>query len=162
MALFSAAERQFVESVGRLAHCNPFTPERIECERAALGSEFDPREPDWNIRFESHSDHPNLERLLSRAETLLEQSRSRIARRANDLSDSDAALYEDLLLTTVYHRHRRAFDELIREGKTREGIEKAVNVYKSLLSDVERHTQFSHCRLPLAEPVPLLLVATTV
>ncbi len=41
MPLFNAAERRFVEAVGRMAHCNPFSPERIECERVALGDAFD-------------------------------------------------------------------------------------------------------------------------
>ena len=31
------SDQPFVESVARLAYCNPFLPERIEHERAALG-----------------------------------------------------------------------------------------------------------------------------
>ena len=37
MSLFTVSERQFVEAIGGLAHANPFTPERIEFERQALG-----------------------------------------------------------------------------------------------------------------------------
>ena len=81
MTLFNASERRFVEALGRLAHCNPFTPERIECERIALGEEFDPHEADWNVRFQGESDHPNLARLLYRSESVLEQARERVVRR---------------------------------------------------------------------------------
>ena len=41
MPLFTPAERQFATAVGRLTHCNPFLPERIEWERVALGDDFD-------------------------------------------------------------------------------------------------------------------------
>ena len=49
MSLFSNVERQFAVAVSELSYCNPFLPCRIEFERAALGSEFDARQPDWNL-----------------------------------------------------------------------------------------------------------------
>ncbi len=40
MALMSESERRFLTAVSRLAHCNPFLPERVEYERAALGRDY--------------------------------------------------------------------------------------------------------------------------
>src|SRR5260370_742497 len=49
MAFLSASERAFLRAVSQLAYCNPFLPERIECERAALGAEFVEGEPVWSL-----------------------------------------------------------------------------------------------------------------
>jgi DNA-binding NtrC family response regulator len=156
MSLFNATERRFVEALARLAHCNPFTSERIECERAALGDAFDPHQADWNVRFQGESDHPNLARLLSRSESVLEQARKRIARHPGELSEQDVALYEDLLLMTLYHRHRGSLDELIREGASGASGNRAAKVYKNLAADAERYVTFGDRRIPMAEGIPHL------
>src|SRR2546426_8076188 len=33
-------DRALAQAISRLAYCNPFLPERIECERSALGPAF--------------------------------------------------------------------------------------------------------------------------
>src|SRR6058998_3649121 len=40
MAFLTGSDRTLAEAISRLAYCNPFLPERIECERAALGPAF--------------------------------------------------------------------------------------------------------------------------
>lgn len=157
MALFDAAERHFMEALGHLGHCNPFTPERIEWEQVALGAEFDVRQADWNARPLDENDHPNLIRLLARCETMLERMRERIARQRGELAKQDRALYEDLLLMTLYHRHRRALDELIGEGRSQASGSRSAKVYKDLATDTDRYTSFGDRRIPLTEQVPHLL-----
>jgi DNA-binding NtrC family response regulator len=156
MSLFNASERRFAEAVGRLAHCNPFAPERIDCERSALGEEFDPHMADWNVRFQGESDHPNLARLLVRSESMLEQARERIARHPSDLNKHDLARYEDLLLTTLYHRHRDGLDELLRDGVGKTIGNRSAKLYKHLVADTERYVSFGDRRIPLAEQLPHL------
>src|SRR5215211_721773 len=87
LALFSRADRHFTTTVGQLAHCNPFLPERIELERKALGDAFDPHLADWNVRPQMESDHGNLSRLLIRCEGLLNRARDRIARGKSEMED---------------------------------------------------------------------------
>ena len=41
MVFISAPECAFLRAASRLAFCNPFLPERVEHERAALGREFE-------------------------------------------------------------------------------------------------------------------------
>ena len=63
VTLFSAAERRFAEAVQRMNASNPFLPERIAAERAALGAEFEERGADWNKRpptTEPSSNHAAL------------------------------------------------------------------------------------------------------
>ena len=41
MPLFTSPERQFAQAVADLSYCNPFLPERMELEHAALGNAFE-------------------------------------------------------------------------------------------------------------------------
>ena len=56
--LLSAAEREFAQALSRLAYCNPFLPERIAAERAALGGDFSDRDRVWNVRVDRESCTP--------------------------------------------------------------------------------------------------------
>lgn len=156
MPLFDAEEKQFVAAIGGLAHANPFTPERIEFERQALGDEFIAHKSDWNVRYEGEHDHPNLVRLLVRSERLLEQARERIAGQRTLPGSADLALYEDLLLMTIYHRHRAAFDELIHVDTNRSSGRQSAALYKKLAESMERYVSFGDRRVPLSEATPHL------
>jgi len=156
MSLFTMSERQFVEAIGGLAHANPFTPERIEFERQALGGEFIADKADWNVRYEGEHNHPNLARLLARSETLLELARERIARQGSLPGRDELALYEDLLLMTIYHRHRAAFDELIHSAAVKSSRAKSAALYRQLAEGIERYVSFGDRRIPLSEATPHL------
>src|SRR5580704_11229121 len=49
MAFLSSSERGFLPAASRLAFCNPFLPERVAHERAALGDEFVEDAPVWSF-----------------------------------------------------------------------------------------------------------------
>lgn len=67
-ALFSTADRKFLEAVSRVAFSNPFLPERIDFERAALGDEFQAgRSQVWSRRADVEAVQPNVERIAARA-----------------------------------------------------------------------------------------------
>lgn len=91
MALFTSEERRYAETIGLVGCSNPFLPERIDWERAALGPDFDERFADWNLqRAASHS--PNVPRLLERTEAML----SRIEKRTHDQgAPAGLAMYEN-------------------------------------------------------------------
>ena len=40
MAFLTTTERAFLRAVSNLGYCNPFLPERIAYEQAALGADF--------------------------------------------------------------------------------------------------------------------------
>jgi len=155
MPLFDAADRRFVHAVGQMAHCNPFSPERIECERVALGDAFDAHQADWNVRPGDDRDHANLDELLRRSEAALNRARARIVDRPSAIG-SDLPLYEDLLLTVIYHRYRGPLDELIVDPRPKASDRRPARLYKSLAADAEHYLSFGDRRLELSAPLPHL------
>jgi transcriptional regulator with AAA-type ATPase domain len=155
VSLFTSTDREFVAAVVRLAHCNPFVPERIACEQAALGDEFDRHLSDWNVRYEDEHDHPNLLRLLARSEATLERARERLARHLGAFA-VELPLYEDFLLAVLYHRHRFGFDEVIRAASGRKTGSQAAKLFRALSTDAERFLAPIEPRSAVIEQLPHL------
>src|SRR5260370_34321151 len=102
MAFLSASERAFLRAVSQLAYCNPFLPERIECERAALGAEFVEGERVWRLPGDQpERPRANVWRVVEKLEPLAEQLRARINADAREV---DLALYEDAVRHLLYQR----------------------------------------------------------
>jgi len=129
--MLSNSQRQFAQTVADLAHANPFLPQRIELERAALGSEFDERYAGWNVQ-RGPENNPNQVRLLARAETALRAWHERLSTAQVKLTPTDQTLYEDLLLCVAYHRMQGALDELIAERAMPGETIKATAAYRQL------------------------------
>ena len=110
MSLFSAADRDFVAAVSQLSYCNPFLPERIELESAALGDAFDHTAPVWSRRLESPGQRANIQRLSRRAGEVADAVRSAltdgVTATAGELRE-----YEDLICYLLYYRHWRNLDD---------------------------------------------------
>src|SRR5438309_10585772 len=66
MSFLTATQRTLLGAVSRLGSANPFLPERIECERAVLGSEFVEGEPVWSYRVEHPEPRANVWRIMER------------------------------------------------------------------------------------------------
>jgi hypothetical protein len=111
MAFLSRSERTFLKAVSQLAYCNPFLPERIEYERAALGSDFVEGEPVWSLPVEQpERPRANVWRIVERLAPLAEQMRDRLHARPA-VSREDSALYEDAILHLLYQRYYSRFFE---------------------------------------------------
>lgn len=155
MRLFESSERPFVDAVVQLAHCNPFLPERIACEREALGDEFDPHLADWNVRPGDTSDHPNLDRVLERSQAMLDQARGRLAKRSGPLTHHelghDLDLYEDLLLLVLYHRHRAGLDAFVTDPRKNDA--RPAKLFQALRAEAEQYLQIGERRLTLSGPL---------
>src|SRR5260370_41593243 len=103
MAFLSASDRAFVGAVSKLVYCNPFLPEGIECERAALGAEFVEGEPVWSLPVDQpERPRANVWRVVEKLEPLAEQLRARINA---DAREEDLALYEDAVRHLLYQRY---------------------------------------------------------
>jgi transcriptional regulator with AAA-type ATPase domain len=105
MRLWDAAEARRAEAIAGLVTCNPFLPERIERERAVLGAEFDERTAAWNVHPDWQDEPPNVARLVTLGERLVAQARGRLDQGAQP-GTAERALFEDLALFVLYHRHR--------------------------------------------------------
>ena len=106
MPLFSTADRGFLDALSRLAYANPFLPDRIEIERAALGDDFRPEASHvWSRRSDIEENRQNVERLAARATRVVDEARGKLA--AGKRADAhELVLYEDAALYILYDRFR--------------------------------------------------------
>jgi DNA-binding NtrC family response regulator len=109
MPLLNRSDRLFVETVSALTNCNPFLSERIKLERTALGSDFVADKSDWNRHVESAGDHPNVTKLLERAERIARELRA-LLNSGENATPEELQGYEDLVLFLLYHRSRAGFE----------------------------------------------------
>ena len=95
MAVLTVPERRFLHATASLGYCNPFLPERIEWERAALGREYLEGEPIWSVSVaDPDADLPNIIRIYDRLGGLIEKLHGRLSA-APDLSSEEMAAYEE-------------------------------------------------------------------
>src|SRR5437867_3210742 len=91
MTFLSGDERAFATAVVGLAYANPFLPQRVEWERAALGPEFIDTAPVWSARTAELDSNPNVARIGARVEALVGELRRRVASGASP-PDADRRL----------------------------------------------------------------------
>ena len=109
MAVFSPSERRFLHATAGLAYSNPFLPERIEWERAALGREYIEGDPIWSISVaDPDADLPNIIRIYDRLGKLVDGLHDRLAA-ASDPSPQELAIYEDSVHSLLYQRYYASF-----------------------------------------------------
>jgi DNA-binding CsgD family transcriptional regulator len=153
-ALFDAAERAFATGVSNLTYCNPFLPDRIARERAALGPEFVEPDCDWNRHPDSKGQHANISRLTERAGALAQAVRNRLTTHPRP-SDRDLRLYEDLVLFTLYHHYFEPLTSVISEQQ-QQGARQRISFYPAFLQEASHFLDIPGVRLPAQEsPVHL-------
>ena len=82
MEFLSDSERRVVHAVAGLATGNPFLPERIDQERAALGERFQGITAVWHEGAELERETPNVEHLAALGEQLAPIWRERLVGQA--------------------------------------------------------------------------------
>jgi DNA-binding NtrC family response regulator len=133
MELFSNKERHFLRSVAQLGYGNPFLPERIAHEKAALGPDFVPGGAVWSASVsDPDAESPNVVSIHKRLSALMEVLPARLAA-ASDVRDEDLAAYDESVHYLLYQRYHRKFVEA--RGKWR--------FYGEFLADWNRL-----CRIP--------------
>jgi len=134
MAALSASERRFLKATSSLGYSNPFLPERIEWERAALGREYLESEPVWSVSVaDPDADLPNIVRIYQKLEALIEELHSRLVA-APDLQPEDLAAYEESVHSLLYQRYYPAFRDVnSRTGNAR------WQFYRQFLADWNRY-----------------------
>ncbi len=106
MSLLTSAESRFLEAVCRVAFSNPFLPERIELERAALGDEFEASKSRvWSRLADVEQVQTNVERLARRAAAIIDAVRARLVAGTRGTVEEET-LYEDAALYVLYDRFR--------------------------------------------------------
>ena len=109
MSLLRGEESQFLSAVANLAYSNPFLPERITLERAALQEDFVPGEPTWSASVaDPDAARPNVARIYARLEKLIDALRLRF-QAAADLDAAEIALYQECVHYLLYQRYYSQF-----------------------------------------------------
>ncbi len=109
MALYSDRERRILAATARIAYSNPFLPERIEFERAALGKAFIPGQAVWSASVaDPGASRLNIARLQERVEPLIESVRARLESGA-EADAEELAIYEESVHHTLYQRYYPQF-----------------------------------------------------
>src|SRR5581483_11082991 len=133
MAVFSKQEHQFLSAVAQLGYGNPFLPERIAHEKAALGRDFIPGGQVWSASVsDPDAEPPNVTAIYKKLNPLMEGLPARL-NAAPDLRDEDVTLYEESVHYLLYQRYHANF--VAAHGKWR--------FYREFLADWNRF-----CRLP--------------
>jgi len=123
-------ERQLAECIARLAYANPFLPERIDCEREILGSEFAAERRFWHV--DQGSEHVGA--IQARVEPLVEALGDRL-RAGERPSASELRLYRDVVLYWVYNRYEADFLGLVER---QDHGTRRVGFYPRFAADYER------------------------
>ncbi|MBT8486456.1 MAG: sigma-54-dependent Fis family transcriptional regulator [Phycisphaerales bacterium] len=115
--MISTTEQAFMDAVSRLAYCNPFLPERITHEQAALGPAFVEGGKPWNVHPDRAGVDVNLTRLMERAEPLVAKLGARMREGARP-REAERQQYEDLALFVLYYRYLPRFRHPVTDAST--------------------------------------------
>lgn len=133
MTVFNSADRRFLGAVAGLAYCNPFLPERMEFERAALGRESTGAGPVWSISVsDPDATRPNVIKLHHKLEDVIPRLHAQLEQ-ATDVTEEDLAAYEESVHYLLYQRYYPSFA----------GAKTDWRFYREFLADWNRF-----CRLP--------------
>ena len=147
--LFTEAESTLARAVGALTAGNPFLPERLEAERAALGDAFDPAGTLWHSPDEPEP-APNVVQIAERATALADTIRDRLADEVRPRAD-ELALYEDLVLYALYERHQHALFAWFRGRSASSG---RVPLFEPVRRDLGHYLDVRGCASPLKTQAP--------
>jgi transcriptional regulator with AAA-type ATPase domain len=144
VAFVNAHERSLLRITSDLAYSNPFVPERVELERAALGAEFVAGEPVWSVQVED-PDRPrtNVWKIIALLEPLVERLRQQLER-VRDVPAGDLALYQDAVLHVIYHHAFPHFVEAIFNSVK----QKRLSFYPQFQAEWEHYFQVPGVSLP--------------
>jgi transcriptional regulator with AAA-type ATPase domain len=150
MAFLEGSDRALAGAISSLAYCNPFLPERIECERQALGSAFVAGGTLWHASGEPEP-APNVKALRRLAEALAERLSARLANGERP-SVEDLQLYEDVVVYLLFSRYEEDFYRLIDERATTA----PTGFYRKFRQDVERLLQIPRATVVADRDAPHL------
>ncbi len=133
MAVFAKRDRRFLESVTGLGYSNPFLPERIAFEKAALGREFVPSGSVWSASVtDPDATPPNVVAIYRSLNERIERLHAHLVV-APEVGEADFAIYEESVHYLLYQRYHPHF--VAAQGQWR--------FYREFLADWNRL-----CRIP--------------
>ena len=146
MPIFRPEERHVVESLGRLADCNPFVPEFVDWERSVLGAGHEPDGTVWSLRASGAEESPAFARLGEIAEDVARRAREKLAR-SPAATPEERTSYARVAIFALYQRYADLLHDVHLEpdrGRRR------VTGYRRFRRDVEHYLDADRFRLTQA------------
>ena len=98
MTVLNDQQQNFLESVVGVSYANPFTADRIDYERQALGPEFDESQANWNLLGDDpETQQANTRKIAERAYVITAGIQKQL-KKGGAVSRKELQLYEDTVL----------------------------------------------------------------
>jgi MoxR-like ATPase len=143
----SDSERRVVQGFQTLADGNPFLEERVEAERAILGSHFRASGAVWHAIAKSEHDNPNLEALVEVVEPLARTLRERLVAGV-EASAEDLRGYEAVVRYLCFSHNEDEFLRLIQEEQAGGGSTRPVPAFDRFEEELASYVRLPGVRFP--------------
>jgi transcriptional regulator with AAA-type ATPase domain len=155
MRFVEPEEAAVLAAIAALAEGNPFLPERVASERAALRGGFVEAGSVWHAEAELSGLHPNLDKLRALVEGLAPVLRERLAAGAR-ASREELLHYEGLVRHLLYMRYEAVWLGLIRQAAAGGSTTSKISEYAAFAADVSHFCDVPGVRLPVRSETPHL------
>ena len=149
MAILSNRELKVAESIGQIGYSNPFLPERLALERAALGGDFCCADPVINLPPNSdlQTIFPNFTALRERAEVMSETMRRKLLSGTTP-TERELRVYQNLAMNLLYNRHMSYLDTVATTPADRAKTAQSSAAWKDFQKDFVSYLQLPGLPLP--------------
>lgn len=149
MAILSGRDLRVADAIGQIGYCNPFRPERLALERAALGAAFQCADPVINLPPDSDlkAIFANFTALRERAEQLAEKMRSRLLGGTTPTAP-ELRIYQDLAMYLLYNRHMAYLDNVATTPTKLAKSAQSSAAWSDFQKDFNEYLQLSGLPLP--------------
>jgi DNA-binding NtrC family response regulator len=149
MAILSSRDLKIAEAIGQIGYCNPFLPERLALERAALGEDFCCADPVINLPPDAdlQAIFPNFIALRERAEVLSETMRRKLLSGATS-TERELQVYQNMTLYWLYNRHLAYLNTIATTPADRSRAAQSSAAWKDFQKDFASYLQLPGLSLP--------------
>ena len=149
MAILSNRDLQVAEAIGQIGYCNPFLPERLALERAALGGDFCCADPVINLppNADLRTIFPNFVALRERVEVLSETMRRKLLSGTTP-TERERRVYQNLAMYLLYNRHMSYLDTVATTPADCAKTSQSSAAWKDFQKDFAAYLQIPGLPLP--------------
>lgn len=131
--LFNKEERRLAEAIGSLNYTNPFTPKRLEQERAILGPNAKSSYTVWHNQDGNRTVNRNISPIFEVCDALVKKLLSRLQKQKKLPSEEEMRIYDEMVLYWLFEKHRVPVCELMQTQPQETHFE----CYQAFLEDFE-------------------------
>ena len=116
MVMLNSDELHLAQAISQLTFCNPFLPQRMEYERAVLGSDYVASDTSWNFPATGQNERPNESRTREKVAAFVRTLRGRMTGKLTP-NPREWGLYQDAVVHYLYYYLEGDFYRALADGK---------------------------------------------